>query len=62
MRKPKRERSGLDKFAVRLNGKTIDVLYLSANGEWSAEELRKSLVNHDGYDSRITVKCTQRAR
>lgn len=42
-----------DAFDVYLNGRLIDTVF--ANG-YDAEEMRRSLINHDGYDSRITVR------
>jgi hypothetical protein len=38
---------------VYLNGRLIDTVF--ANG-YDAEEMRKSLISHDGYDSRIIVR------
>lgn len=41
-------------FSVKLNGKKIDSVYQS--GRTDTEEVRRSLIDHDGYDSRIEVK------
>lgn len=39
-------------FDVYLNGKWIDTVF--ANG-YDAEEMKRSLVDHDGYDFKIVV-------
>lgn len=41
-------------FTVYLNGKEIDIVFFSGN--YTKEEVYKSLVEHDGYDHRITVR------
>ena len=41
---------------VYLNGKLIDTVFYSASAKVDAEEVRRSLVNHDGYDARIVVR------
>lgn len=38
---------------VFLNGKLIDTVW---DQEKDPEEVRRSLINHDGYDNRIKVK------
>lgn len=43
-------------FDVTLNGKLIDTIFYSAGVKVDAEEVRKSLINHDGYDPRIKVR------
>ena len=40
-------------FDVYLNGKWIDTVY--AKG-YDCEEMKRSLINHDGYNPNITVK------
>jgi hypothetical protein len=51
-----------DAFNVRLNGKLIDTVFAS-KGVYNKEEMRKSLINHDGYDSNIVVtKCRPKAK
>jgi hypothetical protein len=40
-------------FDVFLNSKEIDTVFATG---YDAEEMRRSLINHDGYDSRIVVK------
>lgn len=45
----------MDAFNVYLNGKLIDTLYFT-KGQETSDEVRRSLINHDGYDSRIIVK------
>jgi hypothetical protein len=45
-------------FNVYLGKKLIDTVFYSASAKVDTEEVRKSLINHDGYDSRIkVVKC-----
>lgn len=41
-------------FKVYLDGSLIDTVYF--DNEMTPEEVKRSLVNHDGYDSRIRVK------
>lgn len=43
-------------FDVYLNGKEIDTVFYSAKPPVDSSEVRKSLVEHDGYDSRIIVR------
>jgi hypothetical protein len=43
-------------FDVFLNGKEIDTVFYSAGANVDAEEVRRSLIDHDGYDGRITVR------
>lgn len=43
-------------FDVYLNGAHIDTVFYSLGVSVDAEEVRQSLINHDGYDPRITVK------
>lgn len=43
---------------VYLDGKLIDTVYSS---ETDPEEMKKSLINHDGYDSGIEVKMAEAA-
>jgi hypothetical protein len=42
-------------FNVYLNGKLIDTVFYSASAKVDADEVRRSLINHDGYDSGIKV-------
>lgn len=39
-------------YLVYLCGKHIDTVFFTG---YTADEVRLSLINHDGYDSRITV-------
>ena len=39
-------------FNVYLNGKLIDTVWFTG---YTADEARESLINHDGYDSRIKI-------
>ena len=42
-------------FDVYLNGKVIDTVFYSKSANVDANEVKRSLVNHDGYDSGIEV-------
>jgi hypothetical protein len=42
-------------FHVYLNGKKIDTVFYSKNVNVNVDEVKNSLVNHDGYDPRIKV-------
>jgi len=44
------------RFNVYLNGKWIDTIYYGASTNVDSDEVKQSLINHDGYDSRIIVK------
>jgi hypothetical protein len=43
-------------FDVFLRGKNIDTVFYSPTSNVTTEEVKRSLVDHDGYDSRITVR------
>jgi hypothetical protein len=43
-------------FDVFLAGKEIDTVFYAKRDNITEGEVRDSLVNHDGYDSRIVVK------
>lgn len=43
-------------FNVYLNGKLIDTVFYSRSDKITKEEVYRSLVNHDGYDSGITIR------
>jgi hypothetical protein len=43
-------------FDVFLNGKNIDTVFYSEGAKVDADEVKRSLINHDGYDSAIVVK------
>lgn len=40
-------------YNVYLNGRRIDTVWFTG---YTTEEARKSLIEHDGYDARITVR------
>ena len=44
-------------YDVYLNGRLIDTVFWDNNS--SVEEVRRSLINHDGYDPSIEVKSAQ---
>jgi hypothetical protein len=41
-------------FDVYLNGKNIDTVFYTKG--FTADEVRQSLINHDGYNLNIVVK------
>lgn len=43
-------------FDIYLNGKLIDTVFYSPNVKVDVEEVKQSLINHDGYDSGIEVR------
>jgi len=46
-------------FDVYLRGRLIDTVF--ANG-YDSEEMRRSLINHDGYDPRIRVVTPRKVK
>lgn len=42
-------------FNVYLNGRRIDTIFYSKNANVNTEDVKRSLINHDGYDFRIVV-------
>lgn len=44
-------------YDVYLKGELIDTVFWINNSD--CEEVRKSLINHDGYNSAIIVKCAK---
>lgn len=53
LRKPVRRQRA---FNVYLNGENIDTVFYSSGTNVDADEVKRSLINHDGYDSGITVE------
>ena len=51
-------------FDVYRNGRKIDTVFYTTNStaKEAAEEVRRSLIDHDGYEFDIVVKPTRRAR
>jgi hypothetical protein len=43
---------------VYLNGKLIDTVFFTR--DMSADDVKRSLIGHDGYDSRITIRRDNR--
>ena len=43
-------------FRVLLNEKEIDKVFYSDSSTETAEDVKRSLINHDGYDPNIEVK------
>ncbi len=43
-------------FDVFLNRKKIDTVFYSASDKSTADDVKRSLVNHDGYDPDINVR------
>lgn len=46
----------MDAFNVYLNGKLIDIVFYSKECKEKAEDVKRSLINHDGYNSNIVVR------
>jgi len=44
-----------DAWDVYLNGKLIDTVFCTV-GSYDAQEMKKSLTEHDGYHTRIKVR------
>jgi hypothetical protein len=42
-------------YDVFLRGKHVDTVFYSASLNEPADEVKRSLINHDGYDSAIVV-------
>ena len=51
---------GSTAYDVYLNGKLIDTVFQSDPS--NPEDVKRSLVNHDGYDSEIVVKKARRKK
>lgn len=49
-------------FDVYLNGKEIDTVFYSDEPKVPVEEVKDSLVNHDGYNPNIEVKRVPKTR
>lgn len=47
-------------FDVYLRGKLIDTVFYSASANVDVDEVRRSLIDHDGYDPAIVVKKAKR--
>jgi hypothetical protein len=51
-------------YEVYLGGKLIDTVFYTHPTGYTAQErvedVRKSLIDHDGYDPRIRVKCDRK--
>ena len=43
-------------FNVYLKGKKIDTVFYSESAKVDRDEVKMSLINHDGYDSSIAVR------
>ena len=46
-------------YDVYLRGKLIDTVFATG---YTVEEMRRSLINHDGYDPAIVVRECRKAR
>jgi len=51
---------GSTAYDVYLNGKLIDTVFQSDPS--NPEDVKRSLINHDGYDSGIVVKKARRKK
>lgn len=49
-------------FDVYLRGRKIDTVFCGHNSMVTADEVRRSLINHDGYDSGIVVRQSRKGR
>jgi len=49
-------------FNVYLHGKWIDKIFYSSGISIDPDEVRRSLIHHDGYDEAITVKRQRREK
>ena len=49
-------------FDVYLRGRKIDTVFYGHNSMVTADEVRRSLINHDGYDSGIVVRQSRKGR
>lgn len=47
-------------FDVYLHGKLIDTVFYSKSANVTADEVRRSLIDHDGYDPAIQVRAAKR--
>jgi hypothetical protein len=47
-------------YDVFQNGKIIDTIFYDANSNVSCDEVKKSLIEHDGYPDNIIVKKVKR--
>jgi len=57
LKNPKRPQASRSvPFDVYLDGKKIDTVFAGPKSDAVAEEVRLSLINHDGYDPRIVVR------
>lgn len=45
----------MNAFNVYLGGRLIDTVFYSKSYRMTRDEVRQSLIGHDGYDYRITV-------
>ena len=45
----------LQQFKVYMNSKHVDTLFFPASMKITRDEVRRSLVRHDGYDPRIRI-------
>jgi hypothetical protein len=46
----------MDAFNVYLNNKLIDTVFYTKSSKETCDDVKRSLVNHDGYNPRIVVK------
>lgn len=49
-------------FNVYLNGKLIDTVFYSDSAKVDIDEVKRSLVNHDGYNPAIVVRKEKKTR
>lgn len=59
LRLSSQKKAGMNAYDVFLGGKCIDTVF---DNETDPHEVKRSLVNHDGYDSGITVRRSRKPR
>lgn len=45
----------MDAFNVYLNGRLIDTVFYAKSSKETCDEVKRSLINHDGYNPDIVV-------
>ena len=49
-------------FDIYLDGKKIDTVFYSNSDNVTIDEVKQSLINHDGYNVRIKVKAAKKKK
>ena len=53
---------GMKTFDIYLDGKKIDTVFYSNSDNVTIDEVKQSLINHDGYNVRIKVKAAKKKK